>query len=123
VRSKISCRRYNESYFATIRQGDEQELVTVFGLLQAVASIVEDSGDNLRCIRAGKTRILYMIRHSLYFVAVSSKESEAALLVQLQFLYSQILFILTAKVIHSICFLLLKYIFTDLTKGSRRSPK
>ena len=29
--------------------GDEQELVTIFGLLQAVVSIVNDSGDSLKC--------------------------------------------------------------------------
>lgn len=84
----------------SLHSGDEQDLVTIFGLLQAVPSIVNDSGDHLRLIKAGPTRILYMFQKSLYFAAVSSStESEAALLAQLYFLYNQILFILTAKVI------------------------
>ena len=98
-------------YYA--RQGDEQELVTIFGLLQAVPSIVADSGDEMRCIKAGCTKILYMFQKSLYFVVVSSSpESEAALFSQLSFLYNQILFILTAKVIRPTfgCALILIYI-------------
>ncbi len=87
-------------------------MVTIFGLLQAVASIVEDSGDHLRCIRAGSTKILYMIKYSLYFVVVSSSnESEAALLSQLDFLYNLILFILTAKVITYILNLISSHLY------------
>lgn len=79
--------------------GDEQDLVTIFGLLQAVPSIVQDSGDQIRCIKAGSTKIIYMFQKSLYFASVSSsEESEAALTAQLYFLYNQILFILTSKV-------------------------
>ena len=74
-------------------------MVTIFGLLQAVPSIVNDSGDQIRCLKAGPTKIVYLFQKSLYFVAISSVgESEAALLSQLYFLYNQILFILTAKV-------------------------
>lgn len=81
------------------RYGDEQELVTTFGLLQAVISIVLDSGDSLRCIRAGSRRIVYFMKQSLYFVCISSTtEPEVVLLKQLNFLYNQILLVLTSKV-------------------------
>lgn len=79
--------------------GDEQEMVTTFGLLQAVISIVLDSGDSIRYIKAGNRKIVFMVESSLYFVCISStNEPEIVLLKQLQFLYSQILLVLTAKV-------------------------
>ena len=81
------------------RYGDEQDLVTTFGLLQAVISIAVDSGDYIRCIRAGDRNIVYMLRGSLYFVSISStNEPEIVLLKQLHFIYQQILLVLTSKV-------------------------
>lgn len=81
------------------RYGDEQEMVTTFGLLQAVISIALDSGDTIRCIRAGKRKIVYLLKNSLYFISISStEEPEVVLLKQLNFLYNQILLVLTSKV-------------------------
>lgn len=81
------------------RYGDEQELVTTFGLLQAVVSIVQDAGDEIKCIKAGRRRIVYFIRHSLYFVSISSTgEPEVILKKQLEFMCTQILLVLTSKV-------------------------
>jgi hypothetical protein len=79
--------------------GNEDDLVTTFGFLQAVISIVLASGDVVKCIIAGNRKIVFLLRPSLYFVVVSStNESECMLLKQLDFLYQKILFILTAKV-------------------------
>ncbi len=81
------------------RYGDEQELASTFGLLQALVSVVQDQGDNLRCIQAGSRRIVYFLRQSLYFICVSSSgEPEAVLAKQLDFMYHQILFVLTDRV-------------------------
>mmetsp|Transcript_20961 Transcript_20961/g.35363 ORF Transcript_20961/g.35363 Transcript_20961/m.35363 type:complete len:321 (-) Transcript_20961:3719-4681(-) len=81
------------------RYGDEQEIVTTFGLIQAVISIVQDSGDQIQCIQSGSRKIVYFSKSSLYFVAVSSTgEPEAILRQQLEFIYYQIIFVLTAKV-------------------------
>ena len=81
------------------KYGDEQELVTTFGLLQAIMSIVIDSGDSLKCIMAGKRKIMFLVRKSLYFVCMSSSnEPEVVLIAQLNFLYNQVLFILTSKI-------------------------
>lgn len=44
------------------KHGDEQELVTIFGLIQAVVSIVEDSGDQVQCIKAAGRRIVYLLK-------------------------------------------------------------
>eukprot|EP01038_Epipyxis_sp_PR26KG_P016072 gene16072-21827_t len=79
--------------------GDEQDMVTTFGLLQAVVSIVEDSGDELKCISVGKRKIVYLLKQSIYFICMySSDEPEAVIAKQLQFLYHQILLVLTGKV-------------------------
>jgi len=81
------------------RYGDEQDLVTTFGLLQAVVSIVQDAGDEIKCIKAGRRRIVYFLRQSLYFVSISSTgEPEIILRKQLEFMCTQILLVLTSKV-------------------------
>ncbi len=88
-----------------------------------MASIVEDSGDILRCVRAGRTRILYFFRRSLYFVCVcpaqgpAAAESEAAIVAQLEFLYCQIIFILTSKVLLDGCFFKFYFVYLILFGG------
>jgi hypothetical protein len=79
--------------------GDEQEMVTTFGLIQAVISIVQSTGDSIKSIQAGSRKIVYLVEQSLYFVCISStNEPEVVLLKHLQFLYSQILLVLTSRV-------------------------
>lgn len=81
------------------RIGDEQDLVTTFGLLQAVISIVLDSGDSIKCIRSGQRKVLVQLKESLYFVCVhNTKESDLIIFKQLDFMYRQILLVLTSKV-------------------------
>jgi len=80
----------------------EEDMVTTFGFLQAVISIVLASGDVMKCILAGNRKIVFLLKQSIYFVSISStNEPECILLKQLDFLYQKILFILTIKV-HSI---------------------
>jgi hypothetical protein len=92
-------------------------MVTIFGLLQALVSIVQDSGDQIHSIKAGPKRIVYLLKKycdfivmimsnylwydsSLYFVSVSTTgEPEVVLRQQLEFIYNQILFVLTNKVL------------------------
>jgi hypothetical protein len=84
------------------KMGDEDDLITVYGLLQAVISIVLSTGDVMKSIIAGDRTICFLLRQSLYFVIVSSTgESPSILLRQLDNIYQQILFILTKKV-HSV---------------------
>jgi hypothetical protein len=84
------------------KNGDEQELVTTFGLLQAIFSIVRDTGDTIHCINAGRRKIVYLAREALLFVSISSTgEPDVVLLRELEFMYSQVLLILTSKV-HSV---------------------
>lgn len=81
------------------RYGDEQELVATFGLIQAMISVVIASGDSIQCMTAGKRKIVFFIKESLYFVVMTCyNEPEVVLVKLLQFLYFQILFALTVKV-------------------------
>ncbi len=81
------------------RVGDENDLVTTFGLLQAMISIVEDQGDRIKCIKAGSRRFVFLLTESLYFVCISNNgEPESILTKQLEFLYDQVLMILTDRV-------------------------
>ena len=72
---------------------------TPFSLLQALFSIIQDAGDTMKCIAAGKRKIVYFVRDTLFFVNISSTgEPDVVLLKQLEFTYSQILLILTSRV-------------------------
>ena len=73
-------------------------MVTTFGLLQAVISLIHDSDDELLCIKAGNRKIVYLNRSQLYFVCISSmNEPEAIMHQQLLFMYYQILSVLTSQ--------------------------
>ena len=81
------------------RYGDESKLAPLAGVLQALISFVSDSGDTLKLVTAGKHRAVFVMRGSIYMVAVcSSGETTAHLSRQLCFLHSQIISILTDKV-------------------------
>ena len=81
------------------RYGDESQLAPQMGLLQALVSFVDDRGDTIRYIRAGKVNIVFVLRGALYLVAVSSTgETVEHLWRQLGLLHSQIISILTSKV-------------------------
>jgi hypothetical protein len=87
------------------RYGDEQELVTTFGLLQAVISITttsnsnNDNIDQIKMIRAGNRKFVYYLKKSLYFILITStNEPEIILIKHLKFLNKIILLVLTSKV-------------------------
>ena len=98
-----------------LKYGDEQMMANTFGSIQAVISVVSDTissaassyqrkqltekESDLLCIKAGNRKIVYFIRDNLYFIIISSlNEPELILNMQLQFMYSLILMILTFKV-------------------------
>lgn len=78
------------------RYGDEDRLVTLMGVMQALVSFIQDSQDLLRCITAGAHKMVFLIRENLILVAVaSSQESLHQLLLQLTYVYNQVLSVLT----------------------------
>ena len=81
------------------RYGDESRLAPQMGLLQAIVSFVHDQQDTIRYVRAGRAQIVFVLRGSLYLVAVSTTGEPAEhIWRQLGFLHAQIISILTSKV-------------------------
>ncbi|CAG8583240.1 1631_t:CDS:10 [Diversispora eburnea] len=79
------------------RYGDESRISSYMGVIQAIVSFFADSDDTIRCINAGQHRFVFLLKGPLYLVAVSrTNESEAQLRDQLNYLYNQILSILTS---------------------------
>ena len=70
--------------------------MTVTGVIQALVSFVQMGNDLIRCIVAGEHRFVFLVREHLILVAVSkSKESLHQLLLQLNYVYNQVLSVLT----------------------------
>ncbi|XP_048739564.1 vacuolar fusion protein MON1 homolog A-like isoform X2 [Ostrea edulis] len=86
------------------RYGNEDKLVTIMGLLQALVSFVHDSNkDNIRCFIAGDHKFVFLVRDHLILVGVcSSQDSPHQILHQLSYLYNQILSVLTHTTLNKI---------------------
>ncbi|KAJ3217773.1 Vacuolar fusion protein mon1b [Dinochytrium kinnereticum] len=96
------------------RYGDEAELSSYMGILQAIISFFINEDDTLMSLTAGEHRFVFKARGPLYLVAVvCSGEDESELGLQLDHLYSQVLFILTSTQ--------LTRIFTQRTNYDLRS--
>ncbi|KAL0476717.1 plasma membrane-type calcium-transporting ATPase [Acrasis kona] len=83
------------------RYGDENELNPVMSFFLAIVEFVNDPKlpDTIRTVVAGGLKFVYVLKGSLYFVAVSrTSESAQELALQLQYLYEMIIFILTEAV-------------------------
>ena len=79
-----------------LRYGTEDKLVTLMGVMQALISVVQDNKDLLRCIVAAQHKFVFLVREQLLLVGVvSSTESLAQVLLQLNYLYNQVLSVLT----------------------------
>ncbi|XP_072045856.1 protein SAND-like [Amphiura filiformis] len=78
------------------RYGNEDKLVTLMGVMQALISFVQDSKNSLRSIVAGDHLFVFLVRQPLILVAVSrTRDSQQQLLMQLTYVYNQILSVLT----------------------------
>ena len=70
--------------------------MTIFGVMQALVSFVQDGKDNIRSIIAGGHKFVFLVREHLILVAVANTyESKHQLTLQLQYVYNQILSVLT----------------------------
>ncbi|KAH9850115.1 trafficking protein Mon1-domain-containing protein [Lenzites betulinus] len=71
---------------------------SMIGVIQALVSIFLDDGDKLRCINAGSTRIVFLLRPPLYYVCVSAwGEPESVTRYHLEYLHLQILSVVSAE--------------------------
>ena len=78
------------------RYGSEDKLVTVMGVMQALVSFVQDGDDNIRCIVAGNHKFVFLVRDPLLLVGVTSgSDSIQQTLLQLSYVHSQVLSVLT----------------------------
>lgn len=64
--------------------GDEDKLNTLFGLLQALVSVVQSGDDNIKSITVKNIKFVFLVRSPLILVGVNkSKRSEQQILNQL----------------------------------------
>uniref|UniRef100_A0A0D6R108 Vacuolar fusion protein MON1 homolog n=1 Tax=Araucaria cunninghamii TaxID=56994 RepID=A0A0D6R108_ARACU len=81
------------------RYGDENKLAGFSATLQAIISFVENTGDNIKLVQAGNHQIVFSVKGPIYLVCIScTEEPFQALRVQLEFLYGQMLLILTNSI-------------------------
>ncbi|XP_075112771.1 vacuolar fusion protein MON1 homolog isoform X2 [Nicotiana tabacum] len=81
------------------RYGDEHKLAGFSATLQAIISFVENGGDRVNLVRAGKHQVVFLVKGPIYLVCIScTEESYQSLRVQLELLYGQMILILTKSV-------------------------
>lgn len=78
------------------RYGNEDKLATLMGVMQALVSFVQDGKNTIRCIMAGNHKFVFLVRGHVILVAVAyTPESVTQLVLQLSYVYNQILSVLT----------------------------
>ncbi|XP_077214294.1 SAND family protein [Tasmannia lanceolata] len=81
------------------RYGDEHKLAGFSATLQAIISFVQNGGDCVKFVRAGKHQVIFLVKGPIYLVCIScTEEPYEALRGQLELIYGQILLILTKSV-------------------------
>lgn len=90
------------SFSPSSRFGDEDHLITMMGVIQAIVSLAETTESNeLNFIKAGRSRISFLHRDPLTFVLVTYNDEPSCLLTQqLFYVYHQLISILTKTRIH-----------------------
>ncbi|CAO1943233.1 unnamed protein product [Urochloa humidicola] len=90
---------YEMTLLQLFRYGDEHKLAGFSATLQAIISFVENSGDHIKFVRAGKHQIVFLVKGPIYLVCIScTEESYEGLRGQLELMYGQLLLILTKSV-------------------------
>ncbi|GMY10336.1 vacuolar fusion protein MON1 homolog [Fagus crenata] len=81
------------------RYGDEHKLAGFSATLQAIISFVENGGDRVKLVRAGKHQVVFLVKGPIYLVCIScTEEPYESLRGQLELIYGQMLLILTKSV-------------------------
>ncbi|XP_057782639.1 vacuolar fusion protein MON1 homolog [Salvia miltiorrhiza] len=81
------------------RYGDEHKLAGFSATLQAIISFVENGGDRVNLVRAGKHQVVFLVKGPIYLVCIScTEEPYESLKGQLELLYGQMILILTKSV-------------------------
>lgn len=102
--ASISWRRRKKHFFILShsgkpiysRYGDEHKLAGFSATLQAIISFVENGGDRVKLVRAGKHQVVFLVKGPIYLVCIScTEEPYESLRGQLELLYGQMILILT----------------------------
>ncbi|KAK7402124.1 hypothetical protein VNO78_14143 [Psophocarpus tetragonolobus] len=81
------------------RYGDEHKLAGFSATLQAIISFVENGGDHVKLVRAGKHQVVFLVKGPIYLVCIScTEEPYESLRGQLELIYGQMIVILTKSV-------------------------
>jgi len=103
------------------RHGNEEQLVTLFGVMQALVSVIEDGEDSMETIFAGDTTFVFLHKSPLILVAVSKlRDSVLQLQNQLQYIFNQISSIITEAQLQRIFEQRRNYDLRRLLAGSER---
>ncbi|KAA8550397.1 hypothetical protein F0562_002081 [Nyssa sinensis] len=74
------------------RYGDEHKLAGFSATLQAIISFVENGGDHVKLVRAGRHQVVFLVKGPIYLVCIScTEEPYDSLRGQLELIYSQVL--------------------------------
>ncbi|XP_021887015.1 vacuolar fusion protein MON1 homolog isoform X2 [Carica papaya] len=81
------------------RYGDEHKLAGFSATLQAIISFVENGGDRVKLVRAGKHQVVFLVKGPIYLVCIScTEEPYDSLRGQLELIYGQMILILTKSI-------------------------
>ncbi|XP_020202350.1 vacuolar fusion protein MON1 homolog isoform X1 [Cajanus cajan] len=81
------------------RYGDEHKLAGFSATLQAIISFVENGGDHVKLVRAGKHQVVFLVKGPIYLVCISCTEAPyESLKGQLELIHGQMIVILTKSV-------------------------
>lgn len=101
--------------------GEEDHLVSLGGIMQALVSFVADSGDSIRSIRTPDCTIVFLVKSPLILVGVSMLDlSSSQLTVQLSYIHSQIVSVLTLAQLNRIFDRRRNYDLRHMLTGSER---
>lgn len=81
------------------RYGDEHKLAGFSATLQAIISFVENGGDRVKLVKAGKHQVVFLVKGPIYLVCITcTEEPYESLRRQLDLIYGQMIVILTKSV-------------------------
>ncbi len=86
-RRKVSQLKYENDQYKicpSYRYGNEDDLVTLFGVMQAIVSVVIDADDELQSIHTDNTHFTFLRKGNILLVSVSQVPSETVIITTLQ---------------------------------------
>ncbi|XP_044737373.1 vacuolar fusion protein MON1 homolog A [Chrysoperla carnea] len=103
------------------RYGNEDKLVTIFGVMQALVSFIQIENDLIRSIHAGNMKYVFLVKGPLILVCVArSSDSVTQIILQLTYVFNQICSVLTLTQLNRIYEQRRNYDLRRLLSGAER---